>query len=94
MGGRVLVDGTPLPELTELQLRKVVAMVTQENFLFSGTVADNIAFGRPDATREDVESAARAIGANAFIEGLPDGYERRTWASAAAARRYVAPGGD
>src|SRR5205823_9112864 len=49
--GRVLVDGVPLPDLTEEQLRRTVAMVTQENFLFSGTMADNIAFGRPEATR-------------------------------------------
>jgi ATP-binding cassette, subfamily B, bacterial len=73
--GRVVVDGVPLRELTERQLRRVVAMVTQENFLFSGTVADNIAFGRPDATREDVEAAARAIGADRFVEGLPGGYD-------------------
>jgi ATP-binding cassette subfamily B protein len=75
VGGRVRVDGVPLPELTEVQLRRVVAMVTQENFLFSGTVADNIAFGRPEATRSDVEAAAKAIGADRFIEGLPDGYD-------------------
>jgi ABC-type multidrug transport system fused ATPase/permease subunit len=73
--GRVLVDGIPLPELTEGQLRRVVAMVTQENFLFSGTAADNIAFGRPDATRADVEAAANAIGADRFIRGLPEGYD-------------------
>ncbi len=74
-GGRVVVDGVPLPDLTEEQLRSVVAMVTQENFLFSGTVADNIAFGRPDATRADVGAAARAIGADGFIESLPEGYD-------------------
>ncbi len=73
--GRVSVDGVPLPELTEQQLRRVVAMVTQENFLFSGTVADNIAFGRPEATREDVEAAAAAIGAEGFILELPDGFD-------------------
>jgi ATP-binding cassette subfamily B protein len=73
--GRVSVDGVPLPDLTEEQLRRAVAMVTQENFLFSGTMADNIAFGRPEATRADVEAAARAIGADAFIEGLPEGYD-------------------
>jgi ATP-binding cassette, subfamily B, bacterial len=75
VGGRVTVDGVALPDLTEQQLRRVVAMVTQENFLFSGTVADNIAFGRPDATREDVEAAAAAIGADRFIVGLPDGFD-------------------
>jgi ABC-type multidrug transport system fused ATPase/permease subunit len=73
--GRVAVDGVPLPELTEQQLRRVVAMVTQENFLFSGTVADNIAFGRPEATREDVQAAAAAIGAEGFILELPDGFD-------------------
>jgi ATP-binding cassette subfamily B protein len=73
--GRMLVDGVPLTELTEQQLRTVVAMVTQESFVFSGTVADNISFGRPDATRDDVEAAARAIGADRFVEGLPDGYD-------------------
>jgi ATP-binding cassette subfamily B protein len=75
MEGRVAVDGVGLPELTEEQLRRVVAMVTQENFLFTGTVADNIAFGRPDATRDEIEAAARAIGAEVFIEALPDGYD-------------------
>jgi len=73
--GRVSVAGVPLPDLTEGQLRRAVAMVTQENFLFSGTMADNIAFGRPEATRADVEAAARAIGADAFIESLPEGYD-------------------
>lgn len=56
-------------------LRRGVVMVTQEAFLFSGTVAENIAIGRPDATRADVEAAARAIGAHAFIAELPDGYD-------------------
>ncbi|HEY1332221.1 MAG TPA: ABC transporter ATP-binding protein [Actinomycetota bacterium] len=73
--GSVRVDGVPLPELTEGQLRRAVAMVTQENFLFSGTVADNIAFGRPDAGRDELEAAARAIGADVFIRALPDGYD-------------------
>ncbi len=50
-------------------------MVTQESFLFSGTVADNILFGRPDATRDDVSRAAKAIGAHEFITALPDGYD-------------------
>jgi ABC-type multidrug transport system fused ATPase/permease subunit len=73
--GEVLVDGVALPALTEDQLRGVVAMVTQENFLFSGTVADNIAFGRPDATRAELEAAAAAIGADQFIRGLPQGFD-------------------
>ena len=50
-------------------------MITQEGFLFSGSVADNIGFGRLDATRADIESAARAVGAHEFISALPDGYD-------------------
>ncbi len=73
--GRVSVDGVPLPALAEPQLRSVVAMVTQENFLFGGTVADNIAFGRPGASRDEIRAAAEAIGAGTFIEALPDGYD-------------------
>ncbi|MEV5977057.1 ABC transporter ATP-binding protein [Streptomyces sp. NPDC052114] len=73
--GRVLLDGVDLRELSGTELRRGVVMVTQEAFLFSGTVAENIAIGRPDATREEIESAARAIGAHDFIVSLPDGYD-------------------
>ncbi|MFS4096132.1 ABC transporter ATP-binding protein [Streptomyces sp. AF1A] len=73
--GRVLLDGVDLRELTMAELRRGVVMVTQEAFLFSGTVADNIAIGRPEATREEVERAAKAIGAHEFISALPDGYD-------------------
>ncbi|GGR36197.1 ABC transporter ATP-binding protein [Streptomyces netropsis] len=73
--GRVLLDGVPLRELSGAELRRAVVMVTQEAFLFSGTVADNIAIGRPGATREDIEGAAKAIGAHDFITALPDGYD-------------------
>ncbi|MGW4435464.1 ABC transporter ATP-binding protein [Streptomyces sp. NPDC004596] len=73
--GRVLLDGVDLRELATPELRRGVVMVTQEAFLFSGTVADNIAIGRPDATREDIERAAKAIGAHEFISALPDGYD-------------------
>ncbi|MFF3734165.1 ABC transporter ATP-binding protein [Streptomyces sp. NPDC002476] len=73
--GRVLLDGTDLRDLAVPELRRGVVMVTQEAFLFSGTVAENIAIGRPDATREEIEQAARAIGAHAFIAGLPEGYD-------------------
>ncbi|MFJ3717595.1 ABC transporter ATP-binding protein [Streptomyces sp. NPDC090057] len=73
--GRVLLDGVDLRELGTPELRRGVVMVTQEAFLFSGTVADNIAIGRPDATREDIERAAKAIGAHEFISALPDGYD-------------------
>ncbi|QXE34573.1 ABC transporter ATP-binding protein/permease [Streptomyces sp. GMY02] len=73
--GRVLLDGVDLRELDTPELRRGVVMVTQEAFLFSGTVAENIAIGRPEATREEMEEAARAIGAHEFISGLPDGYD-------------------
>ncbi|MFD3440537.1 ABC transporter ATP-binding protein [Streptomyces sp. NPDC058685] len=73
--GRVLLDGVDLRDLETPELRRGVVMVTQEAFLFSGTVAENIAVGRPDATREEIERAARAIGAHEFISGLPDGYD-------------------
>ncbi|MTE21095.1 ATP-binding cassette domain-containing protein [Streptomyces sp. TRM43335] len=73
--GRVLLDGTDLRELAMPELRRGVVMVTQEAFLFSGTVAENIAIGRPDASREEIERAARAIGAHDFIAALPEGYD-------------------
>ncbi|MGW2230503.1 ABC transporter ATP-binding protein [Streptomyces formicae] len=73
--GGVLLDGVDLRELSGAELRRGVVMVTQEAFLFSGTVAENIAIGRPDATREDIEHAAKAIGAHDFITALPDGYD-------------------
>ncbi|MFJ9151269.1 ABC transporter ATP-binding protein [Streptomyces sp. NPDC102270] len=73
--GRVLLDGVDLRELAVPELRRGVVMVTQEAFLFSGTVAENIALGRPDATREEIEQAAKAIGAHDFISALPDGYD-------------------
>ncbi|QMU74221.1 ABC transporter ATP-binding protein [Streptacidiphilus sp. P02-A3a] len=73
--GRVLLDGVDLRELSSTELRSGVVMVTQESFLFSGTVADNIAIGRPGATPEEVEAAARAIGAHGFISELPEGYQ-------------------
>jgi ATP-binding cassette subfamily B protein len=73
--GRVLLNGVDLRELAVPELRRGVVMVTQEAFLFSGTVADNIAIGRPGASREEIERAAKAIGAHEFISGLPDGYD-------------------
>ena len=73
--GRVLLDGVDLRDLAVPELRRGVVMVTQEAFLFSGTVADNIAIGRPDATREEIEQAAKEIGAHDFISTLPDGYD-------------------
>jgi len=73
--GRVCLDGVDVRRLSDATLRSAVVMVTQESFLFSGTVADNIAFGRPSATRAEIEAAARAIGADDFIRALPDGYD-------------------
>jgi ATP-binding cassette, subfamily B, bacterial len=74
-GGEVSLDGVDLRELDEQTLRRAVVMVTQESYLFGGTVADNIRFGRPSASREEVVGAARAIGAHDFITRLPDGYD-------------------
>jgi ATP-binding cassette subfamily B protein len=74
-GGHVLLDGTDLRRLTEDDLRERVVMVTQENFLFTGSVADNIRFGKPEATMDEIVEAAKVIGAHEFITALPDGYE-------------------
>jgi len=75
VGGHVRLDGVPLDRLTDEDLRRAVVMVTQESFLFSGSIADNIAFGRPGASRAEIEAAARAIGADEFIAALPRGYD-------------------
>ena len=72
--GRVTLDGVDLRSLHPKDLRRAIVMVTQEAYLFSGTVADNIALGKPDATLDEIRAAARAVGADAFIEALPDGY--------------------
>ena len=73
--GRITVDGHDLREVTQSSLRGQLGIVPQEGFLFAGTVAENIAFGRPDASREDVVAAAAAVGADTFVEDLPDGYD-------------------
>jgi ABC-type multidrug transport system fused ATPase/permease subunit len=72
--GSVTLDGVDLRDLAQSELRRHVVMVTQENFMFDGSVADNIRFGRPDATDDEVRAAAAAVGADRFIEGLPDEY--------------------
>ena len=72
--GQVVVDGHPLTELDSAAYRRQLGYVPQEAFLFSGTVRDNIAYGRPDATGAEVEEAARAVGAHPFIAGLAGGY--------------------
>jgi ABC-type multidrug transport system fused ATPase/permease subunit len=73
--GRVLVDGHDLRAVTAHSLRSQMGMVPQEGFLFSGTIRDNIAFGRPEATDADLRDAARAVGADDFIMALPHGYD-------------------
>ncbi|MGE2722249.1 ABC transporter ATP-binding protein [Mycolicibacterium celeriflavum] len=75
ISGSVTLDGVDLRELSQTELRRHVVMVTQENFMFDGTVADNIRFGRPDATDAEVAAAAEAVGADRFITALPDGYD-------------------
>ena len=72
--GSVTLDGVDLRTMDQRELRRHVVMVTQENFLFSGTIADNIRFGRPEATDAEVAAAAAAVGAEEFIAALPDGY--------------------
>ncbi|WP_082405843.1 ABC transporter ATP-binding protein [Microbacterium sp. No. 7] len=73
--GAVRIDGIDVRRLPFADLRRAVVMVTQESFLFSGTIADNIAIGRPSATRAEIEAAARAVGADRFVSLLPDGLD-------------------
>jgi ATP-binding cassette subfamily B protein len=73
-GGRVLIDGVPVDELDLGAFRRRLGYVPQEPFLFSGTIRDNIAYGRPDASDAEVERAARAVGAHDFVARLPGGY--------------------
>jgi ATP-binding cassette subfamily B protein len=73
-GGRILIDGLPLASLDLGRFRRQLGYVPQEAFLFSGTIRDNIAYGRPEATDAEVEEAAKAVGAHEFIAGLSGGY--------------------
>jgi ATP-binding cassette subfamily B protein len=73
--GEVSLDGVDLRKLHPKDLRRAIVMVTQEAYLFSGTVADNISLGKPDASREEIVRAAKAVGAHEFIESLPNGYD-------------------
>lgn len=73
--GAVRIDGHDVRDVTRASLRASIAIVLQEPFLFSGTVAANIAYGRPGASREEIEIAARVVGAHDFITALPDGYD-------------------
>ena len=73
--GRVTLDGVDVRQLPDAVLRSEIIVITQENFLFEGSVADNIKLGRPDAPAAEVEKAARMIGAHDFIAALPEGYD-------------------
>ncbi|MDQ3671640.1 MAG: ABC transporter ATP-binding protein/permease [Actinomycetota bacterium] len=73
--GAVLVDGVDVRDLPLAELRKAIALVAEDTYLFTDTVRANIAFGRESGTDEEIEAAARAAGAHAFIEALPNGYE-------------------
>jgi ATP-binding cassette, subfamily B, multidrug efflux pump len=75
--GAVRVDGHDVHDVTRASLRQQMAMVLQEPFLFGGTVADNIGYGRPGATRAQIQAAAEAVDAHGFIEALPQGYDTR-----------------
>jgi ABC-type multidrug transport system fused ATPase/permease subunit len=73
--GSVRIDGFLLPDLSQDDLRRAVAMVTQESFLFTGSVAENIAFGKPDATRAEIEEVSRTVGLDAVVGHLRGGYD-------------------
>ena len=73
--GTIQLDGIDLRRLHPKDLRRAIVMVTQEAYLFSGSVSENIALGKPDATIDEIRAAARAVGADTFIEKLPDGYD-------------------
>lgn len=73
--GRILLDGHDINKVTLESLRKQVGVMMQDSFVFSGTVAENIRYGKLDATREEVEEAARAVHAHEFISALPNGYD-------------------
>jgi ATP-binding cassette, subfamily B, bacterial len=73
--GRITIDGIDLRDVTQASLRRQLGIVPQEGFLFAGTVRDNIAFGRPGASSEEVVAAAKAVGAHEFVEELENGYD-------------------
>ena len=76
-GGRITVDGNDVRELPRADLRGRIGMVLQDTWLFAGTIRDNIAYGRPGASDEEVRAAARATFVDRFVHSLPDGYD--TW---------------
>ena len=75
--GQILIDGADITEVSRQSLRSRMGLVLQDTWLFAGTIAENIAFGRPDATGEEIVDAARAAYVDRFVRSLPDGYETR-----------------
>jgi ABC-type multidrug transport system fused ATPase/permease subunit len=73
--GRITIDGVDVRHVTQASLRQQLGIVPQEGFLFAGSVAQNIAFGRPDAARTEIERAATSVGADTFVTDLPEGYD-------------------
>jgi ATP-binding cassette subfamily B protein len=73
--GTIEIDGHDIRDVTQASLRRQLGIVPQEGFLFAGTLAENVAFGRPSATRDEVEAALHAVGADTFVAGLPDGFD-------------------
>ena len=76
-GGRITLDGVDIAQMSRADLRTQTGMVLQDTWLFEGTIAENIAYGRPDASREEIVAAARATFVDRFVHSLPDGYETR-----------------
>lgn len=74
-GGQILIDGQDIRTVTLQSLREAIGVVQQDVYLFSGTVAENIAYGKPNATRQEIEEAARLAGADGFVRALKDGYD-------------------
>ena len=74
-GGRITLDGVDITAMPRAALRGQIGMVLQDTWLFEGTIRDNIAYGRPDATEEEILEAARATFVDRFVHSLPDGYD-------------------
>ena len=74
-GGQILLDGHPIDDIPLRDLRQQIGVVSQETFLFNGTILDNLRFGRPDATRAEIEDMARAACVHDFVAALPEGYD-------------------
>ncbi len=89
--GRILVDGKDIRDFNVQSLRRQVGIVMQDNILFSGTIADNIRYGRVEGTHEEMIAAAKAANAHEFIEKLPQGYETLAGRARRAAFRRAAP---